>query len=172
MHHLVNYTFHHMCIHILDPHVRFDGILVLRRLPPPNSGMCAPAGLPPRFLRARFHQCATSRCTAMPRRTAKKAGRTAMMRVHGRELAARKSLCRATYASRTAKISLPSEVCRAASHGEDFAVHMGLFTGHGNELFSRSECFRRQPSIYHDELKMRDENYINVRGDYTTAEKS
>ena len=48
LHHLVNHTFHHTSTHIIGPHARFGGIPVLwRSFPPENSGMCAPAGLPP-----------------------------------------------------------------------------------------------------------------------------
>ena len=48
LHHLVDHTFHHTSTHILGPNAIFGGIPVLRRtFPPENSGMCAPAGLPP-----------------------------------------------------------------------------------------------------------------------------
>ena len=61
LHQLGNHTFQHTSTHILGPHASFGGIPVLRRsFPSENGGMWAPAGLPPRFLRARFHQCTFS----------------------------------------------------------------------------------------------------------------
>ena len=58
LYHLVNHTFQHTSTHILGPPASFVGIPVLRRsFTPENGGMWAPAVYPPRFLRARFHQC-------------------------------------------------------------------------------------------------------------------
>ena len=57
LHHLVNHTFQDTSTHIVGLLVGFGGIPVLRRpFPPENGGLWAPAGLPPRFLRARFYQ--------------------------------------------------------------------------------------------------------------------
>ena len=61
LHHLVDHTFHHTYTHILGPLASFGGIPVLRRsFLPENGGLWAPAVYPPRFLRARVHQCTFS----------------------------------------------------------------------------------------------------------------
>jgi hypothetical protein len=51
---------------------------------------------------------------------------------HDNVLVARQSLCLCNIGNHTAKSSLPSkslpcDICRAASHDEDFAVHIVLF---------------------------------------------
>ena len=61
LHQLVNLTFHHTFTHILGPLARICGISVLRGSFPLETAVCGPRVVyPPRFLRARFHQCTFS----------------------------------------------------------------------------------------------------------------
>ena len=58
LHHFVNHALQHTSTYILGPLARFGGIPVLRGSFPPKTAFGGPRVVyPPRFLRARFHQC-------------------------------------------------------------------------------------------------------------------